>query len=299
LFDKSRFIEPESLLMTIHRRATSWEHGEVPEGLLNLCREHAGKAVSWNALARAGRGGYKHVGLEIEVVDTEPAEDVAGAILGMVVEHSSSQGTELYRVDAYDESGARLGDTVLRIGGDGGADEVDTSGGGGGRWALRALTDTHNRHMATLDHLAKMVEMVAQCLEAMGGAVAQAAEAKMAYASNEAEVASEQHRHDKQMRMMELLATHMSASKEQATGGALGALLDKMPADVKDTLFAVLGELYSDMVDASQETDPEIRKAKLQACIERITSAQKTALGARVPADWQARLLAAWRAELA
>lgn len=286
--------------MTIHRKATTWDHGEVPETLLNLAREYAGRAVSWNALARSGRSGYKHVGLEIEVVDSEPPEDVAGAILQMVTEHAQANAIDLYRVDAYDDKGDRLGEIVLRMAGDGQADEVETGGSGAGRWALKALKETHDRHMSTLDVIPRMVEMVGQCLEAMGGAVAQAAEAKMKYASNEAEQAAEQHTHDKQMRMMELLASHMSASNKAGQGRSpLADLLSTMPDDVRSTLREILGPLFDDMTTAVQTQDRETRKAQIQAVLERIDAAQKLAMGTRLPEEWRTQLLAAWQAELA
>ena len=272
----------------------------MPETLLNLAREHTGKATSWNALARSGRSGYKHVGLEIEVVEAGPPEEVAGAILQMVMEHATAHGVDVFRIDAYDERGARLGDMVLRVGDGGAVDEVDTGTGGGARWALKALNETHTRHMTTLDVIPKMVEMVGQCLEAMGGAVASAAEAKMAYASNEAEAQAAEHTHEKQMRMLELLASHMGASATAAKGRSpLADLLATMPPEVKATLREILGPLFDDMVGAVQVTDPEIRKAQLAAMMERIEPGMKLAMGQRLPAEWQTQLLAAWRAELA
>lgn len=287
--------------MSIHRRAVKWEHGEIPETLLNLAREHGPKATSWNALARAGRAGFKHVGLEIEVVTGgEPPEDVAGAILAMVGEHAERTAVEVYRIDAYDESGARLGDVLIRMG-DGSADEIENSAAGGGaRWALKALNETHARHMTTLDVIPKMVEMVGQCLEAMGGAVASAAEAKMAYASNEHEQQAAEHTHEKQMRMLELLAAHMSADNKTATGRSpLADLLATMPDEIREQLREILGPTFGDMVKAVQNQDPEERRAQVQACLERITPAQKLAMGSQLPEEWRTQLLAAWRAELA
>lgn len=289
--------------MTIHRKATAWEHGEVPESLLGIAREHGSKATSWNCLARSGRSGYKHVGLELEVVsDANPPhpEDVAGAILQLVSEHATTSGTELYRIDAYDEGGVLLGNIVLRMGGDGQVDEVETGGSGAGRWALKALNETHQRHMKTLDVIPQMVEMVGQCLEAMGGAVAQAAEARMNFASNEAEQQAEQHAHEKQMRMLELLAAHMSAdTKKQGGRSPLADLLATMPDDIRETLREILGPLFGDMVKAVHTEDAEERKAKIAACLERIEPSQKLAMGTRLPEEWRTQLLAAWRAELA
>lgn len=285
--------------MSIHRRAVKWEHGEIPETLLNLAREHGPKATSWNALARAGRAGFKHVGLEIEVVSGgEPAEEIAGAILQMVSEHAAANAVEVYRIDAYDESGARLGDVLIRVG-DGGADAIETNMGGGTRWALKALDDTHQRHMKTLDVIPQLVEMVGQCLEAMGGAVASAAEAKMAYASNEAEQQTAEHTHEKQMRMLELLAAHMGASSKSGGGRSpLADLLATMPDDVREILREILGPLFGEMSKAVYEADPEVRKAQLTAIIERIEPSQKMAMGKRLPEEWQTQLLAAWQAEL-
>ncbi|HUU94322.1 MAG TPA: hypothetical protein VM487_01165 [Phycisphaerae bacterium] len=270
--------------------------------MLNLAREHGPKATSWNALPRAGRSGYKHAGLEIEVIaGGEPAEDVAGAILQMVSEYSAAHAVPVFRIDAYDESGARLGDVLVRIADDGGADEIETSNmGGGARWALKALDDTHGRHMKTLDVIPQLVEMVGQCLEAMGGAVASAAEAKMAYASNEAEAQAAEHTHEKQMRMLELLAAHMGASSATAKGRSpLADLLATMPDDVRETLREILGPLFGEMAKAVHEADPEIRKAQLAAIIERIEPSMKLEMGAKLPEEWQTQLLAAWRAELA
>lgn len=264
-----------------------------------MAREYGPAATSWNALARSGRSGYKHVGLEIEVIDGDPPEEIAGAILAMVTEHAQAVGGDLYRIDAYDQTGARLGDMVLRVG-DGQADEVETGGSGAGRWALKALSDVHARHMTTLDVIPKMVEMVGQCLEAMGGAVAQAAEAKMAYASNEAEQQAQQHTHDKQMRLLELLAAHMSADSKTAHGRSpLADLLATMPDDVRDILREILGPLFTDMAQAVQTQDRDERRAQIQAVLERIEPAQKLAMGTRLPEEWRTQLLAAWRAELA
>jgi hypothetical protein len=219
----------------------------------------------------------------------------------MVSEYATAHAVAVFRVDAYDESGARLGDVLRRIGPDGEADEIENSNmGGGARWALKALDETHQRHMKTLDVIPRLVEMVGQCLEAMGGAVASAAEARMAYASNEQEQQAAEHTHAKQMRLLELLASHMSASKQASGGGSpLAAVFGRMPADVKATLQDILGPLYSEMVAAVAQADGEIRKAQLAACIERISDAQKLAMGQRIPGDWQQQLLAAWQAELA
>lgn len=286
--------------MTIHRRATKWEHGEVPETLLTLAREHGPRAVSWNALARSGRSGYKHVGLELEVVDSEPPEDVAGAILQMVTEYGATNGVDLFRVDAYDASGARLGDMVLRIGEGGVADEVEAGPGGGARWALKALNDIHQRYVGTLDALTKMVEMVAGCLEAMGGAVASAAQTRMEFAAGEAERDAAAHTHEKQMRLLELLAAHIGADRTKHAGSSpLATLLATMPDDVRETLRSILGDLYGDMLKAVHTSDPEIRREQLTACISRVSPSQKMEMGDRIPEEWRVKLLAAWRAELA
>jgi hypothetical protein len=238
--------------------------------------------------------------LEIEVVEAGPPEDVAGAILQMVMEHATAHGVDVFRIDAYDKDGARLGDMVLRVGDGGAVDEVDTGTGGGARWALKALSETHARHMTTLDVIPRMVEMVGQCLEAMGGAVASAAEAKMAYASNEAEAQAAEHTHEKQMRMLELLAAHIGSSSATAKGRSpLADLLATMPDDVRETLREILGPLFGEMAKAVHAADPEIRKAQLSAIIERIEPAMKLEMGARLPEEWQTQLLAAWRAELA
>ncbi len=288
--------------MTIHRRATTWTHGEVPENLLNMAREYGPAALSWNCLARSGRTGYKHVGLEIEVVpgdSLDTPEDVAGALLTLMFEHAATSGVEFYRIDAYDEKGDRLGDIVLRMGESGGADEVDTSSGAASRWALKALDSTHKQHMETLKVIPQLVEMVGQCLEAMGGAVASAAEARMSYANNEAEQQAEQNRHEKQMRVMELLAAHMSAdAKGSGPRSSLADLLATMPVDVKDTLKRILGPLFDEMVAAVAQQDPEIRQAQVGAVLERITPAQKLAMGTEIPEEWRTQLLAAWHAEL-
>ena len=289
--------------MTIHRRATEWKHGEIPETLLNLARETGAKATSWNVLARAGRGGYKHVGLELEVIaGGEPAEDVAGALLAMMSEHAAATLCEVFRVDAYDENGDRLGDVLIRVSSDGkDADEVGGDNmGGGARWALKALDDTHKRHMKTLEVIPQMVEMVGQCLEAMGGAVASAAQAKMDFASGEAQQQEQQNTHDKQMRLLELLAAHMSADSKTAAGrSSLADLLATMPDDVRETLREILGPLFDDMSKAVHTADKAERAAQLQAVLERITPAQKLAMGTKLPEEWRTQLLAAWRAELA
>lgn len=285
--------------MGIHRRATEWKHGEIPENLLGMAREFGPKATSWNCLPRSGRAGYKHVGLEIEVVaGGEPPEDVAGAILAMIAEYAESNGVPVFRIDAYDESGARLGDVLVRIAEDGVADEVDGSGGGA-RWALKALDDTHKRHMKTLDVIPMMIEMVGQCLEAMGGAVASAAQAKMDFASGEAEAQAEQNTHEKQMRMMELFAAHMGAASSKSGGRSpLADLLATMPDDVKQILRKILGPLFDEMATAVGNADPEIRKAQLQAVLERVSPDQKVQMGVQLPEEWRTQLLAAWQAEL-
>ncbi len=287
--------------MTIHRRATKWEHGELPENLLNLAREHGTNATHWNALARAGRGGYKHVGLELEVIaGGEPPEDIAGAILSMITEHAAAHAVEVFRVDAYDEKGDRLGDILIRVDTDGGADEIEQSGmGGGARWALRALDETHKRHMKTLDVIPQLIEMVGSCLEAMSGAVASAAQAKMDYASGEADQAAEQHSHEKQMRFLDMFAAHMQADGAKNAGRSpLADLLAKLPDDVREVLRSILGDVFGDMAKAVHTEDREARKAQVQACLERISPAQKLAMGEQLPEEWRTKLMAAWRAEL-
>lgn len=286
--------------MTIHRRAVEWKHGEIPENLVGMCKTHKATATSYNALARSGRNGYKHVGLEIEVIaGGEPDEDVAGAILAMISEYSSDKGVAVFRVDAYDENGALLDSVLVRVAEDGGADEMENAGGGA-RWALKALDETHKRHMKTLEVIPKMVEMVGQCLEAMGGAVASAAEARMNYAANEAAQQEEQHTHDKQMRLLELLAAHMSSDNAKNAGRSpLADLLATMPDDVKDILRGILGPLFQEMANAVSNPDKEVRKAQLSAVLERVSQAQKLEMGTKVPEEWRTQLLAAWRAELA
>jgi hypothetical protein len=286
--------------MSIHRRAVEWKHGEIPENLLGMAREFGPRATSWNCLPRSGRAGYKHVGLEIEVIaGGEPPEDVAGAILAMISEHAEANGVAVFRIDAYDETGARLGDVLVRIAEDGVADEVDGSGGGA-RWALKALDETHKRHMKTLDVIPQMIEMVGQCLEAMGGAVASAAQAKMDFASGEAEQQEQQNTHDKQMRMLELFAAHMGAAGSKKDGRSpLADLLATMPDDVKAILKRILGPLFDEMAEAVGNPDREVRAAQLEAVLQRVSPSQKVAMGSELPEQWRTQLLAAWQAELA
>jgi hypothetical protein len=101
------------------------------------------------------------------------------------------------------------------------------------------------------------------------------------------------------MRIMELLAAHMSASK-QATGGRspLADLLATMPAEIKTQLREILGPLFDEMATAVGNADREVRQAQLSAVMERITPTQKARMGAEIPGEWQTQLLAAWRAEL-
>lgn len=285
--------------MAIHRRVTPWTHGAVPESLLSLTREHAAKATAFVALPHLGRGGFKHCGLEVEIVEqgSHTHEEVAGAIMAMVVEHAETGvGQGRYRIDAIDENGDRLGDVVLRVGDDGEADDVET-GNASGRWALRALDDVHKRHLATLDKIAGMVEMVGNCLDAMAGAVAAAAEAKMSYANADAEREENQQRHEKQIMFLQFLM------KQTGRGGvaveSLASFLDSAPEAVRDGIARSIGaELYAELRAAAAEPDADQRKMKLVAVFGRITPAMKLALGQNVPTEWQEKLMAVLQAEL-
>ena len=101
------------------------------------------------------------------------------------------------------------------------------------------------------------------------------------------------------MRMLELFAAHMGAAGSKQGGRSpLADLLATMPDDVKDILRKILGPLFGEMATAVGNADPEIRKAQLQAVLERVSPDQKLQMGAQLPEEWRTQLLAAWQAEL-
>lgn len=281
--------------MTIHTRAEAWDLGELPESLVQLARKHHPRATMWRALPQAGRAGYKDVGLEVHVVEDRKqhtAHDVAGAVMAMVNGHHSHPGnrTRQYRIDAFDETEALLGDTVIRFNDD---DEIEdlanvSPAAGHIRWMQKALDDSHSRHMAALDKLQDMAGMVRDALEVMGNAVADTARVRLDYVDSMAQDHAADRKHETHMKLLDLLGEHIGKSG-QARETTL-AVLDSMPADVRQRLEAIIGAgAAGDLREAAAEPDPALRRARLVAVASRITKEQQRQL-ADALGEWGPRL---------
>jgi hypothetical protein len=230
---------------------------------------------------------------------------VASAVLALVTEHAQGDdGATYYRIDAFDESGARLNaesPLVLRMGDAGEAEDVEglTPGAAQARWALRALNETHTRYVGLMGNLDKMVGMVAECLEAMAGAVAGAAQARMDFAANEAERESEARQHEKQMKLLEWLMQQQAASRGVApNAGAITAWLASLATEHREVVRDVLGaEQWGDLCRAADMPMGDERREVLRAILSRVTAAQQAELARRLPTSVLLQLQAAARAE--
>ena len=289
--------------MTIHTRAEAWDLGELPESLVQLARKHHPRATMWRALPQAGRAGYKDVGLEVHVVEDRQqhtAHDVAGAVMAMVNGHHSHPGnrTRQYRIDAFDETEALLGDTVIRFNDD---DEIEdlvnvSPAAGHIRWMQKALDDSHTRHMAALDKLQDMAGMVRDALEVMGNAVADTARVRLDYVDSMAQDHAADRKHETHMKLLDLLAEHIGKGGQRPE--TTQAVLDLMPADVTQKLENILGtDALGDLREAAGEPDPASRRARLVAVASRITNDQQRQL-AEALGEWGPRLARALQREV-
>ena len=281
--------------MTIHRRAEAWDAGDIPETLLTLCREHL-QADAWHVLAKSGRSGYKASGLELEVdnsKNTHDAAEVAGAVSAMINEHHDAHGHPFYRVDAMQGKHV-LGQVVLKLGPDGAEDLQSLSGGA---WAIKELGATHKRYLDLLDKMGGVVDLAAQCMDAMAGAVASAADARLNYASGEAEAREGERNHEKQMRVMDFLMSHASTSKPGSN--PLRDVLREMPAELVDEMKDIMGDdNFQLLMKAAASANPAERRNLLTHALERITEPQKVALVDALPKEWHSRLLLAFQSVL-
>jgi hypothetical protein len=230
---------------------------------------------------------------------------VASAILALVTEHAQGdEGAAYYRVDALDASGARLnGESpcILRMGDTGDAEDAEplSAGAAQGRWALRALNDTHARYIALLTNMDKLSNMVAECLEAMAGAVAGAAQARMDFAANEAEREAENRKHEKQMKLLEWLMAQQAAGKgTPRSAGPITAWLAALAVEHREIVRDVLGaEEWGDLCRAADMPMGGERREVLRAILSRVTAAQQAELARRLPTSVLLQLQAAARAE--
>lgn len=289
--------------MTIHTRATTYDHGFMPEQLVTMCGELHPRASSWHALARAGRVGYKHCGLTVEVVDGEghTPEDVAGAVLAMVAKHHGQTGCALYRIDAHDANGDRLGDGLpLRMGEDGADDVADSAVGGVPKWVSDYLKQVQDAHIATLKVVPDVMTIAKDAMEALATAVGEVCEIRWESSGDDNERIAEEHKHERNMAFLSMFAPLLAADRARQAGRSpLADLLATMPDDVKTTLRECIGADFDVLCDAAGEANPEARRERIAAVLGRLTPSQKAALGERIPPEWQTQIQAAFRAELA
>ena len=280
--------------MTIHRAATTWSAGDVPESLFNLIKTHRLDAESWTVLPRAGNQGYKAVGLDLAVVDAinHGEEELAAAVMAMVMEHYDSQAAPFYKVECH-KDGKPIDNVILRMAPDGAEDLNATTGGA---WAFKELAAVHKRYLELLDNIAGIAGIAGQALDAMAGVVADAARTKMETAEGVAAREAAGYKHERQMKVMELLVQAAQANK---AANPLREVLESAPREVLDATKEVVGdEIFAMLVKAAGTDDKDARKAIIAAALGKLTPAQKTELGKRVPEEWQAKLMAALQAEL-
>lgn len=281
----------------------------MPENLLALCREYLGRVTSVHALVRAGRAGYKHVGLELEVDRESPpnAEDFAGAILAMMVEHAKAEDVDHFRVDFFDANMDRLADLPMHVNAEGDADEVGEGGGGVATKVMLRLIGmletqvqgSHNRYVGLMDKLEGLVEQVSLAMEALSGAVASAAENQMSNAEASAARDEARYSHERNMKLLDILIARVGfAGGKDGTG--LAKLLEEMPAEIRDNICTAIGaDNWAALLACSAEKDPATQASMLAAILGRLTPAEQAALGRAVPAEWQAKIQAAFEATLA
>jgi len=288
----------------LHRRATKWDHGSVPENLLGLCREYVGRVAAVHALVRSGRSGFKHVGLELEVDRESPpnVEDFAGAVLAMMVEHAKGEGVDHFRVDFFDENMDKLADLPMKVDAEGEVDELaDGSSNVATKVLLRlvsiqesAIDKAHGRYAGLLDKLEGLVEQVALAMEALSGAVAKAAESELANAEAAGGRAEADHKHERDMKLLDLLIARVGNA---STKNPLDKLMADMPPDVKAKIRDAMGDDWWDALElAVKEKDPAKQAEMLAALLKRVTPEQRERMTREVPADWQAKMYAAFEA---
>ena len=281
--------------MTIHRRAEAWDAGDIPETLITLVREHCTAADSWHVLAKSGRNGYRASGMELEVDNADnshAAPEIAGAISKMLTEHHDAHAAPFYRIDALVD-GRVLAQVVLKLGPDGPEDLQSMSGGA---WAVKELGATHKRYIELLDKIGGVVDLAATCMDAMAGAVGNAADARMRYAAGETEAAESAQTHEKQMTVLQWLMTQSHVSKQS---NPLASVMKEMPQDLLDKMKNIVGEdCFGLFVRAAGTHDKAERRNVLTAALERIPEPQKAALAAMLPKEWHGKLMAAFQAVL-
>lgn len=294
----------------LHRRATKWEHGDVPENLLGLCREYRGRVAHVHCLRRAGRTGFKHVGLELEVDrDSPPSdEDFAGAILSMMVDHAKAHDVDHFRVDFFDDNMDKLADLPMKVSPEGDVDEWMEGGSNVATKVLLRLIDKlethvdhgHTRYCGLLEKIEGLTEQIALSMEALAGAVATASDQQMQNAEASAGRAEAEYKHERDMKLLDLLISRVGSSGASSGANPLRKMHDAMPDDVKDGMKAVVGEdNWSAYLACVAETDRAKQASMLAAILGRLSSEQKAALGRAVPGEWQAKMQAAFEATLA
>jgi len=280
----------------------------MPEQLVAMVREHHPAATLWEALARSGRVGYKHCGLEVHVVDAgeHTAEDVAGAVLAMVAKHHGSTGCALYRINARDEAGDLCGDPLaLRMADDGEADDATPEvAGAPPKWVIDYLKAIQAAHIQTLQAMPGVMTIAKDAMEAMANAIGEVCEVRWEQSGEDADDRDRQRKHERSMQresaFLDMFMPYIASSMGGARRSPLADLLATMPDEVKTALRECLGTaLFDDLVAVAAIDDTDARKLALVEVAKRITPEMKAAMGARIPEQWQSQITSALRAELA
>lgn len=286
--------------MTIHRKTSSADAGEVPDRLLRLVETHHPKAVTWKCLPRAGRHGYKHANLEIYVnlegtaqENPHTTDDVAGHLLAMMQEHQELKGDEApegYRIDAFDDNDDRLngeGD-FLRFRDGEAVDLVDSRDKG--TWALKALDAEHKRRLDLMDRTDGISQIAIDAMNVLASVIGDVIDVKIQHAERTEDSEDKQRKHDRQMKLLEFIMAQGGAS----SGGEypLRDLLKRMPAKVKATFRDIIGdERWAVMNEAASNPDRGVRATQLQSLMSQLQAPSiMSRINAELPAEWKAEL---------
>lgn len=297
--------------MTIHRKAEKTAQGPVPAKLMQLCKEWHSKAVRWECLERFGKHGYRHCGLEIQVVHDDPkkppqAAEVASALLAMMADHQDAmrdKAPEGYRIDAYDGQDVRLnpnGD-FLRFA-DGEPDDL-LDARDKGTWAFKALDQTHKRYIDLLDRVGPAIAVATDALDALTAVVADAIQIRTDEADRRLESEEDERKHERRMRIMDFLMENSAGFGFGGSGKSdspLADTIDAMPKGVEKTLRDGFGEdLFSAFVAAAKNPDRATRSEQIQALAKRLNMEPRAVQATKdIPKKWRDRFQAALMAEV-
>lgn len=297
--------------MPVYRKQNKHMTVSIPSSLLELVKLHHPRAHRWEALARAGQKGYKHVGLVIEVTDddgTKPPThaEVARAIVSMLHEDQEKREGDApvgYRIDALDEDDARLNDPGLYLPfSDGEASDDETTQG---RWALKALDALHKRHLDLLDRIGVMTgpieaagQMAQDSLEALARLVADVIEIKLDAADKRMESEDEERKHERKMKLLDFIIAQSAGAGSNSPTPLLELLkrIDGTPDG--DAVADALGaDNLSAVRNAAANPD---RAARAEALVQLLTrfrsepevAAKLNALPEKLRNDFQAAIMA-------